>query len=593
MNNFLRLLILMLSIETGQAQNIGFGTDMPTNALSVDGKVNITDSLGIGFTNPLRKLDILGDARINTLVVGLGAGAMLTNTALGYNVLNSNQTGDNNTALGYNAFQTNQTGAGNTSLGHSAMSLNTSGNQNTAIGSGALTSNTTGASNTAFGYGANVGSANLTNATAVGANASVTASNSLVLGSGANVGIGTAAPTTKLDVNGKVKTTEFQMATGAAAGLVLKSDASGNGTWANVATLETDPQIGAVTTSRVPRWSGTQLLDGSLFDNNTYVGLGTTTPNTRLDIVAPNNGIRVLSNNTSLETSIQLGRTSKEGLWGVAGGADDFATGTVSGDIVIRTESASKRLIFANGGNAAIVLKNSRTGINAFDPMSKLSVKGEAAIGAGFGGNVNAPANSLAIEGTVGIGTNAPNTAGKLHVVTPLAKTSNTLDTVAFLGTNDAVPFGLQLSLKGGASLADRTARMQTAEGSSVGGRLILQHQGASVGIGTANPITTLDVNGGIRNRYGGVETVTDDAFAGGGETLVSISGTGIPSDWNKENTVIVISCMDPTVRAWGIRDVGLSNGTVSFLLDWYIPNTAGSGTYVIDYAWMAIRIHN
>lgn len=40
----------------------------------------------------------------------------------------------------------------------------------------------------------------LTNATAVGAGASVTQSNSLVLGSGVNVGIGTTAPQSKLHV---------------------------------------------------------------------------------------------------------------------------------------------------------------------------------------------------------------------------------------------------------------------------------------------------------------------------------------------------------------------------------------------------------
>ena len=46
-----------------------------------------------------------------------------------------------------------------------------------------------------------------------------------------NVGIGTTTPAEKLDVNGKTKTTEFQMTTTPTAGYVLTSDASGNGTW--------------------------------------------------------------------------------------------------------------------------------------------------------------------------------------------------------------------------------------------------------------------------------------------------------------------------------------------------------------------------
>ena len=51
------------------------------------------------------------------------------------------------------------------------------------------------------------GFAGITNATAIGANAVVTQSNSLVLGSGVNVGIGTTAPAAKLHVDGSVRVT--------------------------------------------------------------------------------------------------------------------------------------------------------------------------------------------------------------------------------------------------------------------------------------------------------------------------------------------------------------------------------------------------
>jgi hypothetical protein len=48
-----------------------------------------------------------------------------------------------------------------------------------------------------------------------------------------NVGIGTTAPTEKLEVAGKTKTTNFQMTNGAANGAVLVTDAQGNATWDN------------------------------------------------------------------------------------------------------------------------------------------------------------------------------------------------------------------------------------------------------------------------------------------------------------------------------------------------------------------------
>ena len=46
-----------------------------------------------------------------------------------------------------------------------------------------------------------------------------------------NVGIGTANPGQKLDVNGNVQANGFTMPTGASSGLVLTSDGSGNGSW--------------------------------------------------------------------------------------------------------------------------------------------------------------------------------------------------------------------------------------------------------------------------------------------------------------------------------------------------------------------------
>ncbi|MBK8567871.1 MAG: hypothetical protein IPN76_32255, partial [Saprospiraceae bacterium] len=55
-----------------------------------------------------------------------------------------------------------------------------------------------------------------------------------------NFGIGTNNPTTRLDVNGKTRTTEFQMTTGATNNYIMKSDASGNGSWVAANTIFTD-----------------------------------------------------------------------------------------------------------------------------------------------------------------------------------------------------------------------------------------------------------------------------------------------------------------------------------------------------------------
>lgn len=93
------------------------------------------------------------------------------------------------------------------------MFFNSTGNDNTACGYNALYDNIDGIRNTGLGYLAKVGSVSLNNATAIGAQAQVDASNSLVLGSingvngatsSVNVGIGTTAPTERLQVGGNI-----------------------------------------------------------------------------------------------------------------------------------------------------------------------------------------------------------------------------------------------------------------------------------------------------------------------------------------------------------------------------------------------------
>ncbi|MCB9232899.1 MAG: hypothetical protein H6581_14600 [Bacteroidia bacterium] len=55
--------------------------------------------------------------------------------------------------------------------------------------------------------------------------------NSILYNDGTNVGVGTSAPAAKLHVNGTARMTGFTLPTGAVNGYVLKTDASGNGTW--------------------------------------------------------------------------------------------------------------------------------------------------------------------------------------------------------------------------------------------------------------------------------------------------------------------------------------------------------------------------
>jgi hypothetical protein len=75
------------------------------------------------------------------------------------------------------------------------------------------------------------------------------------------VGIGTINPTELLDVNGKIKTINFQMTSGATAGYILVSDASGNGIWS--AATVSGGSSGTSGSSGINGSSGSSGLNGS------------------------------------------------------------------------------------------------------------------------------------------------------------------------------------------------------------------------------------------------------------------------------------------------------------------------------------------
>jgi trimeric autotransporter adhesin len=138
----------------------------------------------------------------------------VSNTAFGSRALAYGESGDFNTAIGAGAGSFINANL-NTYVGYFAGSFNTLGS-NTAVGANTMQNNTTGTKITVLGVGANVSnSPAITNATAIGANSFVSQSNSLVLGSiigisgasaSTNVGIGTTAPLTSLDVRGGIRT---------------------------------------------------------------------------------------------------------------------------------------------------------------------------------------------------------------------------------------------------------------------------------------------------------------------------------------------------------------------------------------------------
>jgi hypothetical protein len=110
----------------------------------------------------------------------------------------ANSTGYSNSFFGFEAGQSN-THNGNSYFGAFAGSSST-GATNSFFGAVTGGHDVSGFGLTLIGNSADVASDSLSNATAIGAGATVAASNTLVLGNNVNVGIGTSAPTSKLEI---------------------------------------------------------------------------------------------------------------------------------------------------------------------------------------------------------------------------------------------------------------------------------------------------------------------------------------------------------------------------------------------------------
>jgi hypothetical protein len=187
----------LIGAFTGQNNTAGQALGLGIYALQEN-----TGQNAIGIGNGALRYNTGADS----LAVGVGAGENNSETgiiAIGPNALNTN-TGGYSIGIGYQSLFVN---SGTQNIGIGKFSLYKAvGLFNTAIGGNSALKDValSGRDNTFLGANTTFDETNpgINNATGVGANITLTNSNTVILGNGANVGIGTAAPTSKLHVNG-------------------------------------------------------------------------------------------------------------------------------------------------------------------------------------------------------------------------------------------------------------------------------------------------------------------------------------------------------------------------------------------------------
>ncbi|HTK82778.1 MAG TPA: tail fiber domain-containing protein [Bacteroidota bacterium] len=557
-------------------------------------------NVGIGTSTPTAKLEVSGgDAKINSLTIGHGSGSGTQNTAVGSNALTNNSSGDFNTAVGADALQANSigwtntangaaalfhntSGSNNTALGNQSLFSNTGGNGNTAVGYAAMTNSTGGTNNTAVGYQAGQYSTDgLINTTVIGANSRATASNSVVLGNdSARVGIGTTAPSAKLDVVGSVKIADGTQG----AGKVLTSNATGLASWESPSATSDSARIaGTVADNAI---TSAKILDGTiqrsdaqpsfkapyadtadfarsvalgadgftddgsivrLTTGSDNVGIGTTTPTKKLDVVgsarvsdtlfasnvSSNSPLRLQTAGATrmyfddVTGNIGVGTTTPSNSFQVEG--TSMFNGATAVGTPVSDYSRSLTIGSVNGFPAANIFFDGHhaydwqidvyNGLNNFGDFTLSRVNQDYPfIIRGTSSNIIMNASSA---GRVGIGTNTP--AAKLDIAGNVKIADGTQGSGKIL-TSDA---------NGVASWGTAPVPSQwTTNGSNV------YYTSGNVGIGTPIPSAKLDVNGSLRfvsllgqgSTAAGLNAIANGATSTAGGNYSTVGG-GVSND--------------------------------------------------------------
>jgi len=400
------------------------------DTVMIPGSLTIGGTFTANIFNAVTQFNIGGNRMLsspgtNNIFAGNGAGTANTsgqaNSFVGFSAGNDNTTGSFNAFFGANAGAANTTAINNSFFGQGAGFKNTTASDNTFIGNGAGLNTTTGASNTFVGSLAGQATVGGGNNTFVGINAGK--SN---VGSSSNTFIGANSANSNLTGSGNT-----YVGTNTDGGfLTSNGTAIGNNA---IASQTNSTAIGANSFAGVANsliLGGVNGINGSTSD--TLVGIGTTTPNTKLYIKDTNN------------SSITIDSSSVQG----AGITLDNRSSSNNGTAVWRMFTNSYSTVFSqnsSGSSGDVLTINPRSVTNGDNGNGDVFVHGDfRASGTatvdilGTGGSaslcwnfqfvISACSSSLRYKKEINSFKNGLSLLNRLNPITFRWKSDNTLD---------------------------------------------------------------------------------------------------------------------------------------------------------------------
>lgn len=401
-----------------------------------------------------------------------------------------------NVGVGFQALKASTNSFNNVGIGSRALWSQADGNDNVAVGTDALRSNNS-VKNVAVGAFAgaeNIGAGNVFLGFHAGENelgndklyiANSNTTSPLIFGDFFSK---------KITINDSLQSKYFRLTNGASSGYLLQSDANGSANWVNPSSVfsftETDPKVGTLTTNYLSKWNGTTLANTQIFDNGTNIGIGTTTPSVKFDVVGTVKSTSLISN----EGIIVDGNAANDGT-----NSNTLTFGTSSGEGIGSARIVGTINRFGLDFYTDHEIKMSIThwggvGIGTNVPQNNLDVNGNLAIGSSYAGNETAPDNGAIIEGNVSIGTPI--------ALFPLTVLGTTDEMVGILSSaTTGTELELYNSSAGGKNWIFNSSGSANAEGA---GHLLIKDENlitrlmindvGNIGIDNANPYSRLSV---------------------------------------------------------------------------------------------------